>query len=94
MIATYDLEAEPIFALLEQPYGIPLVEAEYRLEAASADRDVVAALGVAACSPAFLIERTSCAAGNAPDRLRDAALQGRPDSFHDAHGPAHHRPII
>jgi GntR family transcriptional regulator len=65
-IATHDLEAEPIFALLEQRYGIPLVDAEYRLEAASADRDVAAALGVATGSPVFLIERTSYAAGDAP----------------------------
>jgi GntR family transcriptional regulator len=28
-----DLEAEPIFSLLEQKYNTPLVEAEYRLEA-------------------------------------------------------------
>jgi GntR family transcriptional regulator len=65
-IATHDLEAEPIFALLEQRYGIPLVDAEYRLEAACADRDVAAALGVATASPVFLIERTSYTAGDAP----------------------------
>lgn len=65
-IATHDLEAEPIFALLEQRYGIPLVDAEYRLEAACADRDVAAALGVATGSPVFLIERTSYTAGDAP----------------------------
>jgi GntR family transcriptional regulator len=65
-IAAHDLEAEPIFALLEQRYGIPLVDAEYRLEAACADRDVAAALGVATGSPVFLIERTSYTAGDAP----------------------------
>jgi len=67
-IVTHDLEVEPIFALLEQRYGIPLVEAEYRLEAAAADDDVAAALGVAVGSPIFLIERTSYSVG---DRLVD-----------------------
>lgn len=65
-IVTHDLEAEPIFALLEQRYGVPLVEAEYRLEAASANRDVAAALGVEAGSPVFVIERTSYSAGDTP----------------------------
>lgn len=65
-IVTHDLEAEPIFALLERRYGIPLVEAEYQLEATSADRDVAAALSVEAGSPIFLIERTSYSADNFP----------------------------
>jgi GntR family transcriptional regulator len=65
-IVTHDLEVEPIFALLEQRHGIPLVEAEYRLEAAAADDVVAAALGVAAGSPIFLIERTSYSAGDRP----------------------------
>lgn len=54
-----DLETEPIFSLLEQKYDTPLVEAEYRLEAVSADMTVSRALGVTAGSPIFLIERTS-----------------------------------
>jgi GntR family transcriptional regulator len=65
-IVTHDLVTEPIFALLEQRYGIPLVEAEYRLEAVSADPDVAAALDVATGSPIFLIERTSYSADNTP----------------------------
>ena len=65
-IVTHDLEAEPIFALLEQKYSIPLVEAEYRLEAVSAEPTVAEALGVAIGSPIFLIERTSYCAGNKP----------------------------
>jgi len=36
-VAENDLEAEPVFALLEDKYGTPLVEAEYKLEAAAAD---------------------------------------------------------
>ncbi len=33
-----NLETEPIFSLLEQKYNTPLVEAEYCLEAVSAER--------------------------------------------------------
>ena len=36
-VAANDLEAEPVFALLEDKYGTPLIEAEYKLEAAAAD---------------------------------------------------------
>jgi GntR family transcriptional regulator len=65
-IVTHDLEAEPIFSLLEQRYNIPLVEAEYKLEAVSADADVAAALGVDTGSAIFLIERTSYSVGDRP----------------------------
>ncbi|MGC1305245.1 MAG: GntR family transcriptional regulator [Caulobacteraceae bacterium] len=65
-IVTHDLEAEPIFALLEQRYGLPLVEAEYRLEAVAAEAEVAEALGVAPGGPIFLIERTSYCAGPRP----------------------------
>lgn len=54
-----NLETEPIFALLEQKYSTPLIEAEYRLEAISADAAVARALEITAESPVFLIERTS-----------------------------------
>jgi GntR family transcriptional regulator len=54
-----DLETEPIFSLLEQKYDTPLVEAEYRLEAISADATVAGALRIGEGSPIFLIERTS-----------------------------------
>jgi GntR family transcriptional regulator len=61
-----DLEAEPIFALLEGKYGIPLVEAEYRLEAVGAKAAIAQAIGVRVGSPIFLIERTSFAAEHRP----------------------------
>jgi GntR family transcriptional regulator len=61
-----DLETEPIFALLEQKYDTPLVEAEYRLEATCANETVAQALGVEPGSPIFLIERTSYGAGHQP----------------------------
>jgi GntR family transcriptional regulator len=65
-IATHDLEVEPIFTLLEQRYDIPLVDAEYKLEAVAANQDVAVELGVEPGSPIFLIERTSFSAGNRP----------------------------
>jgi GntR family transcriptional regulator len=61
-----DLENEPIFSLLEQKYNRKLVEAEYRLEAVSAEAAVARALGINAGSPIFLIERTSYCAGHQP----------------------------
>jgi GntR family transcriptional regulator len=61
-----NLETEPIFSLLEQKYHLPLVEAEYRMEAVCADGPVAWALGIAAGSPIFLIERTSYCAGHQP----------------------------
>ena len=64
-----NLETEPIFSLLEQKYDTPLIEAEYRLEAVSADVAVAQALGIGAGSPIFLIERTSYTTGTPADRL-------------------------
>jgi GntR family transcriptional regulator len=61
-----DLEAEPIFTLLEEKYGIPLIEAEYRLEAIAASEAVAQALEVDTGSPIFLIERTSYCDENRP----------------------------
>src|SRR6266851_2215225 len=61
-----DLETEPIFSLLEQKYDTPLVEAEYRLEAVSADTTVARALGISAGNPIFLIERTSYTTDHQP----------------------------
>jgi GntR family transcriptional regulator len=65
-VVTNNLETEPIFSLLERKYGIPLIEAEYRLEAVSADPIVARALEVQAGSPIFMIERTSYSTGNQP----------------------------
>jgi GntR family transcriptional regulator len=65
-VAENDLAAEPVFALLENKYETPLVEAEYKLEAAAADSVAAEALEVPVGSPIFLIERTSYTAGNQP----------------------------
>ncbi len=65
-IGENDLETEPIFTLLEEKYDTPLIEADYRLEAVSADSRVARVLGVPARSPIFLIERTSFTEGNRP----------------------------
>jgi GntR family transcriptional regulator len=61
-----DLETEPIFSLLEQKYDTPLLEAEYRLEAVSADAAVARALGIGVGTPIFRIERTSYTTGRQP----------------------------
>lgn len=61
-----DLESEPIFTLLEEKYSMPLIEAEYKLEATAADSVVARALGVSAGSPIFQIERTSFCEGHQP----------------------------
>lgn len=65
-IASNDLEAEPIFSLLEEKYNLPLVEAEYQLEATIADASVAEALCISVGAPIFLIERTSYCAGPSP----------------------------
>ncbi len=63
-IVTHDLDVEPIFTLLEDRYDLPLIEAEYRLEAVSAAQAVAAALAVEPGSAVFLIERTSFTEGH------------------------------
>lgn len=65
-ILANNLKIEPIFSLLERKYGIPLVEAEYKLEAAAASNEVAAALRVKQGSPVFCIERTSYSTGSVP----------------------------
>jgi GntR family transcriptional regulator len=65
-IAGHDLAVEPIFSLLEDRYGLALVEAEYRLQAVIADARVAAALAVAPGSAIFRIDRTSSCAGRGP----------------------------
>lgn len=65
-IVENNLETEPIFSLLEQKYDTPLVEAEYRLEAVSADTNIARALVIPAGNPIFLIERTSYTTGHQP----------------------------
>ena len=65
-VAGNDLEAEPVFSLLENRYDTPLVEAEYKLEAAAADPNAAGALQVPTGSPIFLIERTSYTTENRP----------------------------
>jgi GntR family transcriptional regulator len=89
-IVTHDLEVEPIFTLLEQRYGIALVDAEYRLEAASANQEVAAALNIDAGSPIFLIERTSYSAGDAP--IDYEKLHYRGDLIRFTTRLARHRP--
>jgi GntR family transcriptional regulator len=65
-IMTHNLKVEPIFSLLERKYDVPLIEAEYKLEAVAAETEVAAALRVKQGSPIFCIERTSYSTGNRP----------------------------
>ena len=65
-IVRNDLRLHPIFTLLEEEYGIPLVEADYELEAVIASKAVADALQVRVGSPIFQIERTSMTTGNQP----------------------------
>ncbi len=65
-IISNDLEAEPIFNLLENKYEWPLVEGHYQLEATTADERIAKTLEVKIGSPIFLIERTSYSEGRKP----------------------------
>jgi GntR family transcriptional regulator len=65
-IITNNLKIEPIFSLLERKYDVPLIEAEYKLEAVAAGAEVAAALRVKQGSPIFRIERTSYSTNNRP----------------------------
>jgi GntR family transcriptional regulator len=65
-IVRNDLRRRPIFTLLEEEYGVPLVEAAYELEAVIASETVADALQIRIGSPIFQIERTSMTAGNKP----------------------------
>jgi GntR family transcriptional regulator len=65
-VVANDLEAKPIFDLLEGKYGLPLVEARYQLEADIATAHVAAALNIDVGDPIFFIERTSYVEGNRP----------------------------
>jgi GntR family transcriptional regulator len=62
-IVRNDLRLNPIFSLLEGKYGIPLIEAEYKLEATVASLKIAEALVVPQGSPIFQIERTSFTTG-------------------------------
>jgi GntR family transcriptional regulator len=58
-IVRRDLRMHPIFTLLEEEYGVPLLEADYELEAVAASKAVAEALQVTVGTPIFQIERTS-----------------------------------
>ncbi|AGA28149.1 GntR family transcriptional regulator [Singulisphaera acidiphila] len=84
-----DLEVYPIFSLLEGKYDTPLLEADYRIEAVSADPAVAEALGIEEKAPILLIERVSYSLDQNPvdfeklfyrgDKLRlTTRLQRRP----------------
>ena len=65
-IISNNLKVEPIFSLLERKYDVPLIGAEYKLDAVAAEPDVAAVLKVKQQSPIFRIERTSYSTGSRP----------------------------
>ncbi|HHG6298032.1 TPA: GntR family transcriptional regulator, partial [Streptococcus pneumoniae] len=65
-IARDDLENEQIFTLLEERHDTALIEAEYALQASTADGPVAQALQIAEGSAVFRIERTSFTTGQKP----------------------------
>jgi GntR family transcriptional regulator len=65
-VAIADLTGRPVFELLEQDCGVPLVEAVYRLRAGLADRHAAAQLAIDEGAPVFRIERTSLTTGGRP----------------------------
>jgi GntR family transcriptional regulator len=65
-IITNNLKAEPIFSLLERKYDVPLIEADYKLDAVAAEPEIAKALKVKPRSPIFRIERTSYSTGGRP----------------------------
>lgn len=65
-IISNNLKVEPIFSLLERKYNVPLIEAEYKLDAVPAESEVARALKVKQGSPIFRIERTSYSTGSRP----------------------------
>jgi GntR family transcriptional regulator len=65
-IITNNLKVEPIFSLLERKYDVPLIEAEYKLDAVAAEAEVATALKVKQRSPIFRIERTAYSTGGRP----------------------------
>jgi GntR family transcriptional regulator len=65
-VASEDLSEEPIFRLLEEKYGIPLLEATYRLEAIVADEGLAARLETEPGSPVLRVARTTYTTGQRP----------------------------
>ena len=65
-VASEDLSEEPIFRLLEEKYGIPLLEATYRLEAIVADEGLAARLETEPGSPVLRVARTTFTTGQRP----------------------------
>ena len=65
-VAREDLALHPIFALLEDKYGIPLGYADFRMHAATADARVARQLDVARGAPVLVIERMTYSENGTP----------------------------
>src|SRR5258708_33966948 len=66
MIITNNLTVEPIFSLLERKYDVPLIEAEYKLEAVAAEAAEASAPPLNHSIPIFPIHPTSYSTRNRP----------------------------
>jgi GntR family transcriptional regulator len=78
-IATEDLTKHGIFPLMEGKYGIPLLEADYQLEASAPPYRVRKALGIKLHDPIFLVHRTAYTEGRRP--ISYTLLYFRSDRF-------------
>jgi GntR family transcriptional regulator len=65
-VASENLEANPVFSLLENKYGIKLAEAEYVIEASQAIQKVARHLRIKVGAPILLIERTTYSTDRRP----------------------------
>ncbi|MCC7017215.1 MAG: GntR family transcriptional regulator [Rhodospirillales bacterium] len=78
-IAAEDLTKHGIFPLIEGKYGIPLIEADYQLEASVPPHRAQKALGIKPHDPVFLVRRTAYTDGQRP--ISYALLYYRSDRF-------------
>ncbi|HWV24750.1 MAG TPA: GntR family transcriptional regulator [Thermomicrobiales bacterium] len=65
-LQTADLEQIPLLALLEDHLGIPLIEAQYGIEATGADADAASHLAVTTGFPVMKVERSIFTTTNRP----------------------------
>lgn len=65
-ISREDLAVYPIFSLLEDKYGVSLVEADYHLSSVTANERLARLLGVPRDAALFRIERTAFSSGLVP----------------------------
>jgi GntR family transcriptional regulator len=78
-VVAEDLTKHAVFSLMETKCGIPLLEADYQLEAIPPPRPVQKALGLKLHEPVFLVRRTTYSEGRKP--VNYTLLYYRSDRF-------------